>query len=101
MKEGFEGSRPVLLSSPRLFESEALDGCSVDFGHEVSLGHGAVFVRDGAVSDLLHVDLAAEHDSEVVFLLALRQTGSEFFKMKLSLSKSVRTPFGLNIESPT
>ena len=80
MKEGFEGFRPVLLSSPRLFESEALDGCSVDFGHEVSLGHGAVFVRDGAVSDLLHVDLAAEHDSKVVFLLALRQTGPEFSK---------------------
>ena len=73
MKEGFEGSRPVLLSSPRLFESEALDGCSVDFGHEVPFGHGAVLVREGAVRYLLHVDLAAEDNAEIVLLLALGQ----------------------------
>lgn len=65
------------LASPGLFEGQALDGGTIDFGHEVTLGHGAVFVRDGAVRYLFHVDLAAEHDTEVVFLLVLGQAGPE------------------------
>ena len=65
------------LASPGLFEGQALDGGTIDFGHEVTLGHGAVFVRDGAVRYLFHVDLAAEHDTKVVFLLVLGQAGPE------------------------